>query len=120
MPWPLVGGLVKIGGHILKKNAGGIMRAVTGKSGAAKKAAQAAGKIAAGGAAFEVGSQAAKATGRAMGFGGDDRPRRRRVNVVNVRALRRAMSREQGFTKLAKQTISFTKSTKMKTKGRRR
>jgi len=38
----------------------------------------------------------------------------RRTNVGNVRALRRAMRRVQGFAKLARKTISFTHSVKMK------
>jgi len=40
--------------------------------------------------------------------------RNRRMNVTNPRALRRAMRRVQGFEKLAKRTISFTKRTRLK------
>jgi len=40
--------------------------------------------------------------------------RNRRMNIANPRALRRAMRRVQGFEKLAKRTISFTRRTKMK------
>lgn len=38
----------------------------------------------------------------------------RRTNVGNIRALRRAMRRVQGFAKLAHKTISFTHRVKMK------
>lgn len=40
--------------------------------------------------------------------------RNRRMNVANPRALRRAMRRVQGFEKLAKRTVSFTKRTRLK------
>jgi len=40
--------------------------------------------------------------------------RNRRMNIANPRALRRAMRRVQGFEKLAKRTISFTKRVRMK------
>ena len=40
--------------------------------------------------------------------------RNRRMNVANPRALRRAMRRVQGFEKLAKRTIVFTRRTRMK------
>lgn len=40
--------------------------------------------------------------------------RNRRMNIANPRALRRAMRRVQGFEKLAKRTISFTRRTRMK------
>lgn len=119
MPFPLIGAAIgtlgRIGGTILKKNAGGAGRAVAriigGKSGAAKRAATAAGKVAAGGAAFEAGSRVARTA-----FGDDDKPRRRRINPGNVRALRRAMSRVSSFAKLAKKTITFTKTVRMKSR----
>jgi len=40
--------------------------------------------------------------------------RNRRMNVANPKALRKAMRRVQGFEKLAKRTISFTKRVRMK------
>jgi len=40
--------------------------------------------------------------------------RNRRMNIANPRALRRAMRRVQGFEKLARRTISFTRRVKMK------
>ncbi len=40
--------------------------------------------------------------------------RNRRMNVANPRALRRSMRRVQGFEKLAKRTIRFTRRVKMK------
>lgn len=47
------------------------------------------------------------------------RRRGRRMNVTNVRALRRGMRRVQGFAKLARQTVSFTQRVKMKKRRRR-
>jgi len=40
--------------------------------------------------------------------------RNRRMNVANPRALRRSMRRVQGFEKLAKRTITFTKRVRIK------
>jgi len=40
--------------------------------------------------------------------------RNRRMNIANPRALRRAMRRVQGFEKLAKRTIVFTRRTRIK------
>lgn len=40
--------------------------------------------------------------------------RNRRMNVANPRALRKAMRRVQGFEKLAKRTISFTKRVRIR------
>ena len=40
--------------------------------------------------------------------------RNRRMNIANPRALRRGMRRVQGFEKLAKRTISFTRRVKLK------
>ena len=40
--------------------------------------------------------------------------RNRRMNIANPRALRKAMRRVQGFEKMAKRTISFTRRVKMK------
>jgi len=40
--------------------------------------------------------------------------RNRRMNVANPKALRKAMRRVQGFEKLAKRTIQFTRRVKMK------
>lgn len=47
------------------------------------------------------------------------RKKRRSMNVTNTKALRRAMRRVEGFAKVAKRTISFTKKTKMKSRRRR-
>jgi hypothetical protein len=49
---------------------------------------------------------------------GATRAHRRTMRVTNVKALRRAMRRVQGFAKLAHRTISFTKRVHMK-RGRR-
>lgn len=43
----------------------------------------------------------------------------RRMNVGNVRALRRSMRRVQGFAKMAKKVMTFTAHHKMKKRGRR-
>jgi len=40
--------------------------------------------------------------------------RNRRMNVANPRALRRGMRRVQGFEKLARRTITFTRRTRLK------
>ena len=40
--------------------------------------------------------------------------RNRRMNVANPRALRRSMRRVQGFEKLARRTITFTRRVKMR------
>jgi len=45
--------------------------------------------------------------------------RNRRMNVANPAALRRSMRRVQGFEKLAKRTISFTKRVRMKPQRKR-
>ena len=42
--------------------------------------------------------------------------RNRRMNITNPRALRRAMRRVQGFEKLARRTITFTRRVKMKSR----
>ncbi len=43
----------------------------------------------------------------------------RRMHVTNVRALRRAMRRVQGFAHLAKKTIGFTRRVHMKRRRKR-
>lgn len=52
---------------------------------------------------------------------GATRAHRRTMRVTNVKALRRAMRRVQGFAKLAHRTIAFTKRVHMKRhrRGRR-
>jgi hypothetical protein len=74
---------------------------------AAKKLLPFAGAAAAGAAATEV-----------IAGGGEERPRYRRMNVLNARALRRSMRRVQGFAKFARKTMTFT--TRHKLKKRRR
>jgi hypothetical protein len=61
------------------------------------------GTIAAAGGAFEIGS---RVTRRVLN-GGDEAPRRRRMNVTNVKALRRAIRRAHGFAKLSRKVLSF-------------
>lgn len=53
---------------------------------------------------------------RRVAWGRDICARKPRMNVTNVRALRRAMKRVTGFAKVAKSTIQFTKRVKMKKK----
>src|SRR6267142_4826366 len=65
-------------------------------------------KIGKGGAIAGVAGAAAGALGtRALMAGGAQR-RHRRMNVTNVRALRRSIRRAQGFAKLAKRVLRFT------------
>jgi len=44
--------------------------------------------------------------------------KRRRMNVTNVKALRRSMRRVQGFACMAEKTIDFTKRVKMRKRKR--
>jgi hypothetical protein len=69
-----------------------------------------------------VSGAAGAGLGALIGGGGPARGFRssRRMNVGNVRALRRSMRRVEGFAKLARSTISFTKQTRMKARGRGR
>jgi hypothetical protein len=55
----------------------------------------------------------------ARGLGPDEYYAPRRMNVGNVRALRRSMRRVQGFAKLAKKVITFTHHVKMKKRRRK-
>ncbi len=65
------------------------------------------GKIAMGGAAWEVGSRVAQR------FGGDDEPRRyRRMNTCNMKALKRAVRRINGAAKAYGKVLSATKGTR--------
>jgi hypothetical protein len=64
---------------------------------------------------------AAGAGGLAAGLAAgedEERPRYRRMNVLNPRALRRSMRRVQGFARFARKTMSFTKRHKMKRRKR--
>jgi len=86
------------------------------------------GRAVAGGVATGV---AGAAVGAFLGRGRGGAPARvggRRVDVTNVRALKRSMRRLEGFEKLAKQVVSFTHPTRggekvvrfKRSKGRRR
>lgn len=77
----------------------GKLGGLIGRKGAPIKTA---GKIAAGGAVFEVGARAAR---RVMDGGGARAYRR--MNVGNVKALRRAIRRAKGFEKLSRQVLRF-------------
>lgn len=54
------------------------------------------------------------------GGGGGEGRSYRRMNVGNTKALRRAMRRVEGFSKLAKSTMSFTSTHRLKKRGRRK
>jgi len=56
-----------------------------------------------------------------IGGGSTGAPRRRyrRMNVTNMRALKRSMRRVKGFAKMASDAISFTKRVRMKSPKRR-
>lgn len=106
------------GGGVSKGALQDAMRAALAKGG------QVAGKFPGGkkGAALAGGALAAGglAGAAAEHFMGGGRRRYRRMDVGNTRALRRAMRRVQGFAHLAHQTISFTKTTHLKKRGRKR
>lgn len=83
------------------------------------------GYYAAGGLPDVIPSHTPRAGLKALDEGGhdtppSDRPRYRRTNPGNVRALRRAMRRVQAFAKLASHTIQFTHRVKMKRHRKRR
>lgn len=58
----------------------------------------------AGGAAIDVGTRKLLGPGRMPGLGGGGG---RRMNVANVRALRRAIRRAKGFAKLARRVMTW-------------
>jgi hypothetical protein len=117
---PFLGGLIKGIGRIVGAVTGlsrpgigmhlpntlpGLGKAVGKFPGGKKGAMIAGGGLLAGGA---VGSM--------MGMGGGRRYKR--MNVGNVKALRRSMRRVQGFAKLAKSTMTFTQHHRMKKRKR--
>jgi len=109
----------KLVGAIGRKISGaGAKKVAIGGVLVAKKIAKSGlGRAVAGGAAFGLGGAA---VGRMLGGGAAAGGRRRRMHVTNVRALSRAMRRVEGFAKLARRTISFTKTVRMKkSRGRR-
>lgn len=110
---PVFGILAKVGAKVLPrvlpkagsaigKIAGRVGGAIGRKAGIIKKG----GAIAAGGAIFEAGGAGARRV--AGGGGGGERKRYRRMNVTNVKALRRAIRRSKGFAKLARSVLTFT------------
>lgn len=70
----------------------------------------------AGPSVLPIGGGGTAAERRAMGF-----PSRsgRRMNVANVKALRRSIRRVQGFKNLATQCFTLTKAVRMKKRGKR-
>lgn len=65
-------------------------------------------------------AMAGKAKGLLPAMKGGRARRHRRMHVTNVRALKRAMRRVQGFSHLARKTIGFTKRVHMKKRRRGR
>ena len=129
---PIVGGFIPGVGGILSK-VGGIIGA--GARAAGKVEGAVAGRVAGpivslpgviGAIGKAVGTGAAIGAGGLMvdkllgGRGGGGGRRYKRMNVGNVKALRRSMRRVEGFAKLAKSTISFTTHTRMKKRARKR
>ncbi len=89
----------------------GVPRGPGARGGTLSRAAVAA-VIAAGG--YVIGSWVYDAAGNLIG-----RRKRRRMNVLNPRALRRSMRRVQGFARFARKTITFTHRVKMRKRARR-
>jgi hypothetical protein len=69
-----------------------------------------------------IGGAAAGVAGGLIGRmgGGSAGGRRRSMQVTNVHALRRACRRVEGFAKLAKRTIQFTQTVRMKSRRKRK
>ncbi|HMG19527.1 MAG TPA: hypothetical protein VK573_12435 [Gemmatimonadales bacterium] len=119
---PLLGGLVKkFGGKAAawlgkaaKRTIGGAVSKATRRIGGHPLAG-----AVIGGAA--TGAVIGGMSGRGGGGGAAGGFRRGRMNVGNVKALRRSMRRVEGFATLARKTISFTKAVRMKSsrKGKR-
>jgi hypothetical protein len=91
----------KIGGSAIVKRSAGIIKAHPVLTGAG--AAGLAGL--AGAAAAHHGSMAGAGMGAMNGAGGGFGRKRRRMNVYNPRALRRALRRAKGFAHMARQII---------------
>lgn len=112
---------LQIAGPIIQK----VLGTGAGQS-VVKVGSQVLGKLAgplAGGAAIGAGSALTEeiikqlTTGSLPGiFGG--RKKRRRINVLNPRALRRSMRRVQGFSKFARKSFILEKRVKMKRRRR--
>lgn len=121
----LVGGVARLGAGLVKKGVGAVARGVVGvfsKKGATEVAKQVAVPVAigVGGAIAGRGTvpplpppgQVPKAgvrgaIERALPFGETGYVKRRRMNVTNVKALRKAIRRATGFAKLARKCITF-------------
>jgi hypothetical protein len=102
--FPFFAGIAaKIAQKVLPKAASAVGK-IFGRGGAkAGPVLKAGGKIAAAGGAFEIGSRVTRKV-----LGGDESGvRRRRMNVTNVKALRRAIRRAHGFAKIARKVLTF-------------
>ena len=71
---------------------------------------------------IQVGRALAGPGGRRLpsGFADTGRPRRRRMNPLNPRALRRALSRAGAFEKFCRRTLVITKRVRLKKRGTKR
>jgi len=97
--FPFIGAVLRGALPILKKVGGGLVRGVGGlvrRRGLQRAAAGAAVTTAAAAVGTRIGR------GRA---GREDGKPRRRMNVTNVKALRRAIRRSRGFVKIARKTV---------------
>lgn len=126
---PFLGGLIKGIGRAV----GGVARNFLGLGGPATqvvmpgmgkigaKAGQIVSKFPGGkkGAAIAAGALGAGALGGMMGGMMGGAPRRKHRTVIDVTALRRAMNRVDRFTKLAKRTMTFTHTHRMKRRRRK-
>lgn len=109
----------KVLGKAIPKIAGRAGAVVGKVLGRTPKIAKTAAGVAAGGAAFELGGRAVRGMGGGGGGG------RRRMNVANVKALRRAIRRAHGFAKLSRKVMTYPivrppKGRALFKKGRRR
>jgi len=123
----IIAGAAKFLGGTLVKGASKLLRGGAGAAG--KLIARGAGAIAKqvpkGSARRAAAAGAAGAIGGGLLFGGGarrepgERGGYRRMDVGNVKALRRSIRRVEGFSKLARKTISFTKTVHLKKRGKR-
>lgn len=102
----LVAGVGALAKRVLPKAGAAIGRGaakVFGKGGGGR-VLKAGGAVVATGAGFELGARGVK---KVLGGGEEGMGRRRRMNVANPKALRRAIRRAHGFAKLARSVLSF-------------
>lgn len=98
--FPFLPAAVMLGKKLLPK-AGKIAGKIGGLIGKKGPVFKKAGGVVAAGAGFELGSRIVRGRGGEMGV------RSRRMNVANVKALRRAIRRAHGFAKLSRKVLTF-------------